>query len=385
MSVREGGLYLMKNYNLCDAHAAEKYVLKRYSHLKNSSIHVYQSITFLEEIHNGFCNELVTTYREIEKWAYVGKDTLKAALAELAENGLLRVSFGSQIKDDDKATTIQRISIDDIQRASCNGEQTAHKLAHILNERPLIINGRAVQPIWSVLRTGRVSASKPAVQNMSSLDRKNGLMKGLSAGMSLIYADIKSADPTVIKHILKTNQSTDLYRIYSDATGECRSVAKKKINTLAYCKNSEKVFYHWPDAAKANEELRKYVEDLHRCKSDVFAESKKSRSVRTLTGRLITAEKGIRLHAGMVFNWKIQGTVADIINTSALDLFTDQAVTSIMPVHDALYVVMQSTAPEKTQMVERCIYDNAKTKVGFQPRLEQEIIQGEDTSRELRW
>lgn len=146
---------------------------------------------------------------------------------------------------------------------------------------------------------------------------------------------------------------TDLYEAYMKAATCDRTTAKKTVNMLAYCKNSQAVFQYWPEAARNDPVLSEYVTKLHDYKADLFCESQKTRYVTTLSGRLIAAEKGMRLHAGKVFNWRIQGSVADIVNAAALELIDRPEVKTVVPLHDALYVVCSGGVKEAIEAALR--------------------------------
>jgi len=326
-------------YNLLGAHQAEKYVFKRFNYLPHTSLHIYSGIRFLEEEQDGFCSPVIADYRAIARVSHISKNAVGDGLQCLIEKGLVQGAIGSPVKDDKRATRLTRVSVDDLKRNSPDKDGIAQKLADALNKRPFMFDGKMIQPMWSVGITGRVSASKPAFQNLSPDTRINRLRLGMPSDCMLIHADIKSADPTVIKHVLGMPQDTDLYACYMRAAGCDRQAAKKKVNMLAYVRDSQAVFTYWPEAARNDPVLCDYVQKLHDYKTDLFCESQKTRYVTTRTGRRITAEEGMRLHAGKVFCWKIQGTVADIVNAAALELIDMPEVKTLVPLHDALYVV----------------------------------------------
>jgi len=326
-------------YTLLDAHQAEKYVSKRYGHLPHTALHIYTGLRFLEEEQKGFFRPVIADYRAIARVSHVSKNAVRGGLLCLKEKGLVKGEIGSPVKDDKKATILTRVCVDDLKRNSPDKDGIAQRLADVLNTRPFLFDGNMIQPLWSVGITGRVSASKPPFQSLPPDKRINGLRQGMPSDCTLVHSDIKSADPTVIKHVLKMPQKTDLYAALMKAASCDRQAAKETVNMLAYCKNSLAVFKHWPDAARNDPVLFDYVQKLQKYKTDLFEQSQKTRSVKTLTGRPIAAEDGKRLHAGKVFCWKIQGTVADIVNAAALELIDMPEVKTLVPLHDALYVV----------------------------------------------
>lgn len=326
-------------YTLLDAHQAEKYVSKRYGHLPHTALHIYTGLRFLEEDQKGFFRPVIATYRDIAKVSHVSRNAVGTGLRRLIEESLVEGEIGSPVKDDKRATILTRVIIDDVKSKSPDKDGKAQKLADALNKRPFIFDGGMMQPMWTVGITGRVCASKPAFQNLPPDKRINGLRLGMPSDCTLVHSDIKSADPTIIKHVLGIEQDSDFYACYRRAAACDKPTAKEKVNLLAYCKNSQAVFNHWLEAARNDPVLFDYVQKLHDYKTSLFGESQKTRCVTTLAGRRITAEEGMRLHAGKVFCWKIQGTVADIVNAAALELIDMPEVKTLVPLHDALYVV----------------------------------------------
>ncbi len=326
-------------YNPLEAYRAEKYVSKRYSHLSNTAIHIYFGLKFLEEKHKGFCHPVIADYRSIARVSHVGKNAVGDGLRRLIETGLIKCEIGSSDKGDKKATILTRVSVDDLRRNSPDKNGIAQRLADVLNTRPFMFNGNKTQPLWGVGITGRLTASKPAFQNEPKDKRINGLRLDMPSDCMLFDSDIRSAEPTVIKHILKMSQDVDLYACYMRATECDRRTAKTEVNRLNYDRNSQNKFKYWPEAARNEPVLSNYVKKLHDYKTNLFEQSKKTRSVTTLTGRPIAGEKGKKLHAGHYFNRRVQGTVADIVNAAALELIEMPGVKTLVPMHDAFYVV----------------------------------------------
>ena len=327
-------------YNLLGAHQAEKYVSKRFNNLPHTSHHIYTGIRFLEEEQDGFCSPVIADFRAIARVSHISKNAVRKGLLCLIEKRLIKGKIGSPVKDDKRATMLTRVCVDDLKRNSPDQEGIAQRLADALKRMPFMFKGKTVTPLWSVARTGRVCSAKPNIQGLKEPVRVEGLCEGLPVGHTLEHADIKSADPTVIKHVLKMPQDADLYACYMRAAGCDRETAKKRVNILAYVRDSQAVFQYWPEATRNDPVLSEYIQKLQNYKSALFCESQKTRSVTTLTGRLIAAEKGMKLHAGRVFNWRVQGTVADIVNAAALELIDMPEVKTLVPLHDALYVIV---------------------------------------------
>lgn len=346
------------------ADSLEWYVFHNFE-LSRPSLHLYRGMRWLEREGAGLCRKVRAGYRSLSEAAGINIKTMKAALSALHENGLIELDIGSPIKSNKKETEFRRKTLDEIKAQSIQGDSDADKLARVLSEKPLRFNGETVKPMWTVAKTGRVISSKPNIQGMKSHDRLSGLIEGLRPGQVVVHADIKAAEPTIIKHLVGIPLERDLYREYMAATGCARSEAKKAVNMLAYCRDSLACFGHWPEPAQAA--LGDYVRKLSDYRGQLFPESRKARSVTTMTGRAINAGKGKRIHAGQVMNWRVQGTVADIVNVACLRLM--DAVSVVIPLHDAVYAVLPA---DRVGEVERCILDRARA-IGLSVKVESEV------------
>ena len=193
-------------------------------------------------------------------------------------------------------------------------------------------------------------------------------MQNVGPDQMLVCTDIKQAEPTITKHILGFPKETDLYALLMEAAGVDRQKSKDMLNALAYSRNTQGFFSYWPDRAQSDATLRSYADHLHRYKQALLQEVRKSRSVTTLTGRRVAAEKGMRLHAGMPFNWKVQGTVADIINPVCLALLDISKV--VIPMHDAIYTVLPVNSG--TAFVADMITERAR-EIGIAVKVQTEV------------
>jgi hypothetical protein len=172
----------------------------------------------------------------------------------------------------------------------------------------------------------------------------------LQEGQVLVYADIKGADPAVIKHLIGIPAARDLYQEFMAATGADKPSAKREVNAIAYCRNTLARFNFWPTPAKAA--LGDYVKKIDDYKRELLTEARKKRRVTTVAGRPIAAPSAMRLHAGKVLCWKIQGTIADIVNAAALRLLATPEAGAVVPLHDGFYAVVPSSlAPAVTETV----------------------------------
>ncbi|MBM4155914.1 MAG: hypothetical protein FJ221_12940 [Lentisphaerae bacterium] len=323
-------------YQSEQADALEAYVLRSFS-LPATAHHLYSAIRWIERRKDvGLCGRVIAGYRELSDTARIDIGSIKPALLALQERGLIALRIGLPIKGARVATEIRRSTLDEIKARSRAGDDIAARLAAALTGRAFRFHGETISPTWSVCHTGRVISAKPNIQGEPEAKRWNGLAVGLTSGRALVHADIRQAEPTVIKHLLGIPADRDLYAEFMRGAGCDRDAAKKAVNMLAYCRDSLACFRHWP--AAAGDSLRDYVEPLAAYKARLLADARRTRTVHTCTGRSIIAGERRRIHAGHVLNWRVQGTVADIVNAACLDILSRTAV--LVPVHDAVYAVV---------------------------------------------
>ncbi len=336
------------------ADSLELYVRKAVS-LSGKAHHLYGAMRWLEREKSGLCRKVIARYRDIASHASIDIKSVKSALQELQTAGLIELTIGSAIKSDHLATVIRRKTLDEIKMRFTQGDDNAHRLATALSGRTFYFVDKIVKPCWTVGVTGRLSSSDPNIQGTKGKDsaRVAGLKPGLKQGQILVHADIRQAEPMVILNILKMPLERDLYQEYANATGCSRDNAKTPVNTLAYCKNSLACFNHWPEPAQSV--LRDYVEKLADYKAMLFATSRRTRTVTTHTGRSMVAVKGRHFHAGIAMNWRVQGTIADIVNDACLRLLDCASV--IVPVHDAVYAILPV---DKAGIVEVAITEKVR-------------------------
>lgn len=334
--MRKSNAQKRSSYPSRRADALEKYVRHNIP-LSRTAHHLYAAARWLEMEKSVFCGLVVAGYDELTAAARIDEDSVKPSLLEMQEKGVMEVKIGSPIKKDAKATEFRRLTLAGI-KARLPPDSDARKLAKALAGRPFEFEGELKRPCWNAGHTGRVCSKHPNFQGLPANRRVQGLMQNVGPGRMLVCADIKQAEPTIIKHILGFPKETDLYALLMEATGVDRQKSKDMLNALAYSRNTQGFFSHWPDRARSDATLGSYADHLHRYKQALLKDVRKSRTVTTLTGRRVAAEKGMRLHAGMPFNWRVQGTVADIINPVCLALLDISKV--VIPMHDAIYAVL---------------------------------------------
>ena len=355
-----------RSYPSQRADALERYV-KYNIPLSRTAHHMYAAARWLEMEKSVFCGRVVAGFNELAATGRIDKDSVNPALLEMQEKGVMEVKIGSPIKKDNKATEIRRLTLAEI-KARMPPDSDARKLAKALARRPFEFEGELKRPCWNAGHTGRVCSKHPNYQGLPADRRVQGLMQNVGPDQMLVCTDIKQAEPTITKHILGFPKETDLYALLMEAAGVDRQKSKDMLNALAYSRNTQGFFSYWPDRAQSDATLRSYADHLHRYKQALLQEVRKSRSVTTLTGRRVAAEKGMRLHAGMPFNWKVQGTVADIINPVCLALLDISKV--VIPMHDAIYTVLPVNSG--TAFVADMITERAR-EIGIAVKVQTEV------------
>lgn len=341
------------NYPSAQADSLERYVRKSFS-LSAVARHIYAAIRWLEQAKGvGLCKVVFAGYREVADEAAVDVKSVRRGLQELQMSSLIRVVIGSRIKSDRKATSIRRFTLEEIKQQSIQGDDIASRLAVALGKQPIRFGGQVIQPMWTTSHTGRVISSKPNIQGKSPDEREKGLSVGLEHDEVLVHADIKRAEPSVIMHLLRVPLDRDHYQELMEASDVSRDDAKSKLSALAYCRDSMAFFGHWSPKAKVA--LMDYAEKLADYKKQLFAKAKVDRYTTTMSGRKIVAGKRCRPHSGKWLNWRVQGTVADIVNSACFRLLG--SARTIVPVHDAIYAVLQR---DQVHLVKDVIVEEAQ-------------------------
>ncbi len=360
-----------KAFDFEQAAKLESYVCKRYrNQLSNRALSFY-SCAFqpLESAGLGLCQPITKGHRELAQAGLVSKDSVKKYLSEM-DGILCEVVNGSPIKEEALATQIRRYSLHELM----NGEPKqklidyapvdARELAEILYSRTFVYGDKiACRSSWNVSKTGRIQSSKPNVQGDPEQKRVRNLCAGLQPEQVLIYADYKTAEPTLIQKATGYRFKSDPYQTAADLLGIDRSSAKSKVNSLAYHPNSKDSLSFWK-CPPAEKEFLPYVEALTAYREKLFLNgkprNKKRRFVNTLSGRKIEADRGKAVHRGQVLSWQIQGTVADILNAVCMkitELETSKHWKLCFPVHDAVYLI---GTPEQAAEIGQIMEDEAK-------------------------
>lgn len=346
------------------------------------AMHVYFAISYLEQKGLGVCQPTNATYKQLREAAFISQKAIRPALEKL--NGVLcEIKIGTPIKGGKKATIIRRYTLAELISGKASKKIIDHtpkhakQLAKIMKKRTFVYDADSeCNPYWNPTRTGRISSSRPPVQNDPPRQRIANLKRGCGKGESLIHCDIERAEPTVIQHLIGYVFESDPYELAIRLLDVPRREAKKKINSLAYCKDAVRVVEYWPKAAQ--EAFMPYAEALDSFKSNLWKDTKPKgrarRFVITLGGSKIYAETGGDHHRGTVFNWMAQGTIAEIINKASLHIIDGEEVEGdwrfCFPEHDAVYVIGKKTdAPTISTMIEQ-----AGKEVGINLKVKTEVF-----------
>ena len=319
---------------------ASRYVAKIYPDLSCKAYSVYQTMPVFEADKLGFGKPVCIGVRDIATLAHISVKTVKLALMELNQAGLLRVVIGQEGKRGD-ATELHRVPIEELKSQTLVGESIYSQLGRALKLKGVWVDGKREFPTWEVRKTNRLYSSKPNVQGLHKQTRMEQLISGAPLGSVLVSCDLKAADPTVIKALVKLPSKFDPYATVMRLTGWDRATAKRATNKLAYCADTAYTLTTWPTNAQQDKEVRGYSDKLLKYKAQLEKDARSSRTVRTLTGQIIALPKRERPHVGKLLNWVVQGTIADVTTMAGLELIQRDDVSSLVYLHDELIVLFK--------------------------------------------
>ena len=222
-----------KSYDCAQAVEAMRYVAKLYPDLSLAAHSIYQTMHVFEADKHGFCNPVCIGVRDIAKLAHTSPRTVKGSLIALSLAGLVRVEFG-QKSQRGKATKLQRVPIAELKSKTLVGESVPSQLGRALTQNGVWIDGHRMFPTWEVRKTNRLYSSKPNIQGFKKLTRMERLITGAPIGSVLVSCDFKSADPTVIKELLKLPHNFNPYEAVMQVTGWDKDKAKSETSKLDY-------------------------------------------------------------------------------------------------------------------------------------------------------
>lgn len=308
-------------------------------------------IPFLEKKGFGLGKPITASYDELARAACLNPSSIRPALEQLAGE-LCEVKIGLPIKGGGKATEIRRYTIQEMEENSRKSKLLDHtpdrgtQLAKTLRNRSFPYGDNPTcNPVWNIARTGRVTSAMPNVQGDPEKDRAVKLQQGCGKDEVLFHLDFKKAEPTIIQHIIGFQFESCPYNTLATLLGCSRDDSKKRVNMLAYCRSAISVVDHWPKVT--HEIFMAYAQELDAEKERIWALGRplnrtQRRFAHTLSGTKIVADRDSRNHKGKPMNWKVQGTVADIINATSLKIIgleSSRGWKFCFPEHDAIYVI----------------------------------------------
>lgn len=341
-----------KSYDYERSESLNNYVRMKYrNQLTNGALQFYLlALPYLEKRRCGLCEPITADYNQLAEAGVRAAPRLEPILHKL--NGVLcEVEIGTPINGNKKATRIRRYTLRELQSRNLKRKlvvttpEAANRLADIMNERTFVYGENLhCHPLWDVKKTGRVQSSNPNVQGDPETVRIDSLKAGLHDDEILFSIDFKSAEPTITQQIIDFHLPEPPYEILARNENISRGEAKRKVNMLAYANSARQVLRHWQHETQLA--FSEYAEALDSYKDKIWQSGKpangKRRHTYTVGGSRIVADKGQQVHRGTVMNWKIQGTIADIINAvcmDVIDLENKEEWRLCYPVHDSIYAI----------------------------------------------
>ncbi len=193
-----------KTYDCAKAIEVMRYVAKLYPDLSLAAHSIYQAMHVFEADKFGFGKPVCIGLRDIAALAHMSVRTVKRALVDLNQAGLLRVEIGQKSRRGD-ATKLHRVPVEELKSQTLVGESIHSQLGRALELKGVWFDGKRAFPTWEVRKTNRLYSSKPNVQGLNKQTRMDQLISGAPSGSVLVSCDFKLADPTVIIHSVLNN------------------------------------------------------------------------------------------------------------------------------------------------------------------------------------
>lgn len=340
-----------------DLRSAKELLRHAESHYKMSKfdIRVYTALQSLESQQDGFCKDIVKQHRVIARIANVAKDTVRASLLRMKDQGLIEYIPGDRDYSKKIASRIRRLSITELE-ANRIDQKPAYRLTRRLRNRSIQYGDDVVKPQWSVAITNRIYASKPNVQG-NKIKRPALLAAGCKSGQVLVELDFIAAEPSIIAELL--GDYRDGYQIVAKAEGLNRDDVKSDFNGVVYGRSTavaKALALGWN--APATIEYFRRIDDLRR--KIRRPNGNPVRKIETLSGEIIECRPGTKCFSGTLLSYYAQGSIADFINHASLeiiDLEAEKGWRFVSTCHDSVYVCARL---EQVSELEEIILKKAK-------------------------
>ena len=325
-----------KWYDLRAANALFRYAEPRFRFETDRK--VFRALQSLESQQDGLCKDVVSSFRAIARCAKIDFTSVKLVLKRLESYGLIKLTIGSKNYADRIATRVRRYSVEELKKNELESSP-AKRLERVLNKRPIQYGKKTVQPTYNKAATNRLYSSKPNVQGSKAV-RAEHLAMNCKPGQELLELDFIAAEPTIISKAIGYDK--DGYTVIAEAEGMERGAVKKIFNPIVYARTSA-VKAAYAHGIESKEALA-YFAAVDRFRESLrYPQGKAVRQITTLTGTVIEAPQGKKVHKGTLLAYYAQGTIADFINEASLKIIELEKVRGwkfVAPCHDSVFVAV---------------------------------------------
>jgi len=337
-------------------------------------MHVLWGLRYLERKKAGFAQVVVANMHQWEGAAAMSDKTITASMKRCASLGLIDHEAGQPLLKG-AATQVRRRRIPEIETGVSDVKlrdytpKTAREVVERLRGRTFFYGGAEVRPTVAASKTGRIHMSKPCPQNEPSDVRRSKILAGLGPGEYLIEADYRQAEPSVAREILTRggvaprDWPQDVYQSLASYLGHKRDEAKALVMAFMNAESSVAHAIKW--GIRPGDFFSEFAKALDGYKAQLWERSTPRsghrRRIHTLTRTPIEALKGERTHRGQLFQWQVQGTVADIMNGALVKILDGEQKYGwrfLFQVYDSVYVVTRD--PRGREAIAEILRKEAK-------------------------
>jgi hypothetical protein len=322
---------------------------------------LYHGLHVLELRQGGLCQPITTSERDVERDLFISRNSLREYCPELANAGAIEYLQGQGVLGNDaKGLQLRRRTLAELHSQKFAVELQPHtpadagKICETLNKRGFLLDGKEVRPHFAARSTGRIYTTGANVQGTKREIRLEKLHAGLPPDKFIVEVDFRQADATVARVVLDRDGlmqakewPSEVYQHCATLLGIPRDDTKELFNKLLYCVNSA-AYVNALNIAR-DPFLQKLAAALDAKKTRLWQTSrpkgKQPARIHTLGGTLVEGCNGGRrkkIHKGTLFNWIVQGTVADILNAATvklLDAETEKGGRLLFPLHDSVVMM----------------------------------------------